>query len=97
MKNTKNGKENKTGLNRRTFLRSTAAIGTGLVFSPTLLAQQTPSPDDINVALLGAGAQGKVLATGGKNGYLESRDQAQFHARIYQGGSPPTEFTPSLD
>ncbi|MHC5073893.1 MAG: Gfo/Idh/MocA family oxidoreductase [Planctomycetota bacterium] len=63
MKNTKKRQENKTNMNRRTFLRSTAAIGTGLVFSPTLLAQQTPSPDDINVALLGAGAQGKVLAT----------------------------------
>jgi predicted dehydrogenase len=63
MKNSQKGNENKITINRRTFLRSTAAIGTGLVLSPTLLAQQTSQPDDINVALIGAGAQGKVLAT----------------------------------
>ncbi len=63
MKNTKKSSENKTGIDRRTFLRSSAAIGTGLVLSPMLLAQQTSKPDDINVALIGAGAEGKVLVT----------------------------------
>ncbi|MHC4758783.1 MAG: Gfo/Idh/MocA family protein [Planctomycetota bacterium] len=62
MKKAKPGNENNNNMNRRSFLRSTAAVGAGLVLSPSVLAQQTPSSDDINVALLGAGAQGKVLA-----------------------------------
>ncbi len=50
-------------MNRRSFLRSTAAVGAGLVFSPSLLGQTGAGKknDDINVALIGAGAQGKVL------------------------------------
>jgi predicted dehydrogenase len=52
-----------TGINRRSFLRSTAAVSAGLAFSPYILAQisNNASPDDLNVALLGAGAQGQVL------------------------------------
>ncbi|MCJ7777907.1 MAG: Gfo/Idh/MocA family oxidoreductase [Sedimentisphaerales bacterium] len=51
------------GINRRSFLRSTAAVGAGLVFSPMVSAQTGSSEkaDDINVALLGAGEQGQVL------------------------------------
>lgn len=50
-------------IDRRSFLRSTAAVGAGLVLSPVISAQTIPSknPDDINVALLGAGDQGQVL------------------------------------
>ncbi len=51
-------------INRRSFLRTTAAAGAGLAISPLVLGQ-TPSAsaksDDINVALLGAGKQGKTL------------------------------------
>lgn len=51
------------GIDRRDFLRSTAAVGAGLVLSPSILAQTGGGgkADDINVALLGAGEQGQVL------------------------------------
>jgi len=49
-------------MNRRSFLRSTAAAGTGLVLPSLILgAASGDNPSDINVALLGAGAQGEVL------------------------------------
>jgi predicted dehydrogenase len=52
----------KKGIDRREFLRSTAALGTGVVLAPKSFGQAAGSgPDDINVALLGAGAQGQVL------------------------------------
>ncbi len=61
--------ENKTGagMDRRAFLKSTAAIGAGLAFAPRIFAQATGAAaaagggNDINVALLGAGAQGQTL------------------------------------
>jgi predicted dehydrogenase len=58
-----NGSKAKTQIKRRDFLRSTAAAGAGLVFSPMVAAQTGggKKPDDINVALLGAGAQGQIL------------------------------------
>ena len=49
------------GINRRSFLRSTAAIGAGLAFSPRMFAQGAGGANDVNIALLGAGAQGQVL------------------------------------
>ncbi len=54
------------GMGRRSFLRYTAAAGAGLVFSPLMRAQtrstSAPSIDnDINVAILGTGAEGQVL------------------------------------
>jgi predicted dehydrogenase len=50
-------------INRRNFLHSTAAAGAGLAFSQGAFARINggKKPDDINVALLGAGEQGKVL------------------------------------
>jgi len=59
MNNQKTNKE----IDRRTFLRSTAAAGAGLVLTPAIFGQTTGSTksDAINVALLGAGAQGLVL------------------------------------
>ncbi|MHC4864716.1 MAG: Gfo/Idh/MocA family oxidoreductase [Planctomycetota bacterium] len=52
----------KEGIDRRQFIRSTAAAGAALYLSPGTLAQGPKAkPDDINVALLGAGAQGQVL------------------------------------
>lgn len=56
--------EKKEDLNRRRFLHSAAAVGAGMVFSPMVPANSgEKKKDDINVALLGAGAQGKVLTT----------------------------------
>jgi len=48
-------------MNRRSFLRSTAAVGAGLAFAPRMFAQASGGAKDINVALLGAGTQGQVL------------------------------------
>ncbi len=48
---------------RRDFLQSAASVGAGLLFSPMISAQDAKEkPDDINVALIGAGLQGQVLA-----------------------------------
>jgi len=55
-------KKDKTDMNRRNFLRSTAAVGAGLFLAPRTWAEGGKGKDgDINVALLGAGAQGQVL------------------------------------
>ncbi|MHC4167539.1 MAG: Gfo/Idh/MocA family protein, partial [Planctomycetota bacterium] len=53
----------KAKINRRNFLHSAAAAGAGLAFSQGASARANggKKPDDINVALLGAGEQGKVL------------------------------------
>jgi len=49
-------------MNRRSFLRSTAAAGAGLALSSSVLAEaSSDNIDDINVALIGAGAQGELL------------------------------------
>ena len=48
-------------IDRRSFLRSTAAAGAGLAFSPFLARVGAAGADTINVALLGAGAEGQVL------------------------------------
>ncbi len=55
--------KSKTEINRRDFLRTTAAAGAGLIFAPMVSAEteNTKKSDEINVALLGAGAQGQVL------------------------------------
>lgn len=60
--------ETKKGIDRRSFLRTGVAAGAGLVLSPNVLASASGGAaakkgDDINVALLGAGAQGQVLMT----------------------------------
>ena len=51
-------------LNRRNFLRSTAAAGAGIALAPMVSSRAASGKaDDINVALLGAGAEGQVLMT----------------------------------
>ena len=57
-----NEKETARSLNRRGFLRSTAAAGAGIALAPMISSRAASGkPDDINVALLGAGAEGQVL------------------------------------
>ncbi|MHC4659743.1 MAG: Gfo/Idh/MocA family oxidoreductase [Planctomycetota bacterium] len=52
----------KKGIDRREFLRSTAVLGAGVALAPKSFGRAAGSKaDDINVALLGAGAQGQVL------------------------------------
>jgi predicted dehydrogenase len=55
-------KSNQT-MNRRRFLHSATAMGAGLALAPTVFSAspQTSEPDPINVALIGAGAQGREL------------------------------------
>jgi len=63
-----NNQETNKKMDRRSFLRSTAVAGAGLAFSPMVLGQTSSTKaDDINVALLGAGAQGQVLMTACRN------------------------------
>ncbi len=61
--NSENNKESAKGVNRRTFLHSTAVAGAGLVLSPMVGAQTSNGKTDdvVNVALIGAGAQGQTL------------------------------------
>jgi predicted dehydrogenase len=58
-----NDQKTKKQIDRRSFLRSSAAVGAGLVFSPMIVARSggAAKADDINIALLGCGAQGQVL------------------------------------
>jgi predicted dehydrogenase len=56
--------QNNQKIDRRSFLRSTAVTGAGLAVSPLVFGQTSGTAsqvEDINVALLGAGAQGQVL------------------------------------
>ncbi len=48
-------------LSRRQFIRTSAALGAGLYVSGKAMGADKPKKDVINVALLGAGAQGQVL------------------------------------
>jgi predicted dehydrogenase len=63
-----NNQETNNKMDRRSFLRSTAAAGAGLAFSPMVFGQTSSrKADDIHVALLGAGAQGQVLMNACRN------------------------------
>ena len=48
-------------LSRRDLLRTAAATGAGLALSSSLFAQEGPAPDDINIAMIGTGSQGRTL------------------------------------
>jgi len=64
-----NERKTKKQIDRRSFLRSSAAVGAGLVFSPMLAARSNGAAkaDDINIALLGCGAEGQVLMNAIRN------------------------------
>ncbi len=51
----------KDGMDRRSFLKSTAAVGAGLAMFPNVMTRAAAGTEDINIALLGAGAEGQVL------------------------------------
>jgi predicted dehydrogenase len=55
--------ESDTRMDRRRFLRSATTVGAGLAWTPAMLATAKPAkePEALNVALIGAGAQGKEL------------------------------------
>jgi len=56
-------KQTAKGMDRRGFMRSTAAVGAGLILSPMVLAETgaDAKSDDINVAIIGVGGQGRIL------------------------------------
>ena len=68
---TNNDKENKSKkvLTRRNFLKSSAAAGMGMALASPIIQSRTetspekinPSADTLQIALIGAGAQGRVL------------------------------------
>ncbi|KPK94772.1 oxidoreductase [bacterium SM23_31] len=61
-----NDKKSNKCINRRSFLSYSAAAGAGLVMSRMAHGRETiRKPDDINVAILGTGAQGQVLLNAG--------------------------------
>jgi predicted dehydrogenase len=54
--------ESSREMDRRTFLASAAAAGTGLAMARESLAQEASSgTDDLNIAMIGVGRQGRVL------------------------------------
>lgn len=49
-------------ITRREFIKTSATVGAGLMFAPAIMTHaQVNNSNDLNVALLGAGAQGDVL------------------------------------
>jgi predicted dehydrogenase len=63
MKNPDNNlnKQDKS-INRRNFIKTSAAVGTGMIFTPMIITRaRANDSNDINIALLGTGAQGQVL------------------------------------
>jgi predicted dehydrogenase len=56
-----NNQNTKKGIDRRSFIKSTAAVGASLAFSPMVLGAASGGSDDLNIAILGCGEQGQVL------------------------------------
>lgn len=56
------GKEDRSDLTRRDFLRSATAAGAGMMVSQVAMNQASAGAEDqLNVALIGAGSEGRVL------------------------------------
>jgi predicted dehydrogenase len=54
--------KNNTGFSRRDFIKTSAAAGAGLIVAPWIKSSgQSSITNDINVALIGTGAEGQVL------------------------------------
>ena len=59
--NQSEGTEKKAGMNRRSFIKTAATAGAGLaIAAPSILHAQN-SGDDLNVAMIGVGTEGRVL------------------------------------
>jgi len=55
-------KEQGSKINRRDFIKTSAAVGTGRVFSPMIMTKaRANDSNDLNIGLLGTGSQGQVL------------------------------------
>jgi len=63
MKKSDNRKEvDNNFINRRDFIKTGAAVSSGIIFSPMIMTRAIANnSDDLNIALLGTGAQGQVL------------------------------------
>ncbi|MDP3444937.1 MAG: Gfo/Idh/MocA family oxidoreductase, partial [Ignavibacteria bacterium] len=48
-------------IDRRDFIKASSILGVGMVLAPNIISGDKKSIKDINVALIGAGAQGQVL------------------------------------
>lgn len=48
-------------LDRREFIKATTVLGAGIVLAPHIIAGKSKEAKELNVALIGAGAQGQVL------------------------------------
>jgi predicted dehydrogenase len=58
----KNHTDQSNTINRRNFIKTGAAVGTGIIFSPMIMTRaRANDSNDLNVGLLGTGAQGQVL------------------------------------
>jgi predicted dehydrogenase len=56
-------KNSRKGISRRSFLRSAAALGAGVVLAPRVSLAADAGEKDLNIAFLGVGEQGRVLLT----------------------------------
>ncbi len=61
MSDQKDTPKRKHSIPRRHFLRSTAAVGAGLAVSPMIVKAENLGSNDLNIGIIGVGAQGQVL------------------------------------